>query len=87
MMSQPSSDSLSLKVSPEEQRYSVSLPCDADSFTTFIAGLLGRPESIRFEISSPFEANRTDLVSLHHLVTRRGPQSKERPARIVLCDY
>lgn len=53
------------------QQYRVSLPCEPEEFTQFVAGLLGKPQSISFRLEESFEVNRHDLESLHHLIMQR----------------
>jgi hypothetical protein len=62
---------LQVQVSKEDRSYAVSLPCDPDSFTDFIASLLGKPQTIEFYIIDPFEVRREDLVNIHHLIIQR----------------
>lgn len=52
----------------------VMLPCTQDQFREFISSLLGRPQTITKTINGAFSLDRTDLESLHHLVTQRVAQ-------------
>lgn len=50
---------------------SVILPCEPDQFREFIAGLLGKPQTITRVVDGPFEVTREDVESLFHLVKQR----------------
>jgi hypothetical protein len=69
----------------------VVLPCPPDQFRDFIAGLLGRPQTIENEIDGPFEIKMTDVENLFHLLEQRVSSQNEATlvqftARIVYDD-
>jgi hypothetical protein len=49
----------------------VVLPCPPDQFREFIAGLLGRPQTIEGFLGGPFEVARQDVENLCHLIDQR----------------
>jgi hypothetical protein len=49
----------------------VILPCEPDQFRDFIAGLLGKPQTISRRLLGPFEVTKSDLENLHHLLEQR----------------
>lgn len=49
----------------------VLLPCQPHQFRDFIAGLLGRPQTITRRINIPFEITREDINNIHHLLLQR----------------
>ncbi|HEX4409647.1 MAG TPA: hypothetical protein VH206_12825 [Xanthobacteraceae bacterium] len=49
----------------------VMLPCEPDQFRNFIAGLLGRPQTITKNISGQYELKRIDIENLYHLLDQR----------------
>jgi hypothetical protein len=53
------------------------LPCKPDEFRDFIAGLLGRPQTINRMIPGVFEIGRDDIISLYHLINQRINQQNE----------
>lgn len=55
----------------------VTLPCTPEHFAEFIAGLLGRPQTISRRFRLLFSVDRTELESLHHLVVHRVGQQNE----------
>jgi hypothetical protein len=75
---------------PTENR-TVVLPCEPDQFRDFIAGLLGRPQTIERSIRGPFEVNKIDIENIHHLIEQRLSSQNEATlvqftARIVYDD-
>jgi len=67
------------------------LPCEPEHFRDFIAGLLGRPQTITRYLPGPYEVNRTDIESLYHLVDQRVSSQNDATliqftARIVYDD-
>jgi hypothetical protein len=51
--------------------YSLTLPVERDQLALFIAGLLGKPQTIERFIRGPFEVKRSDLENLYHLIEQR----------------
>ncbi len=49
----------------------VVLPCEPDHFRDFIAGLLGRPQTIERIIRGRFEVDRHNIENLYHLIDQR----------------
>ncbi len=49
----------------------VVLPCSPDQFREFIAGLLGRPQTIEGFVDGPFEVTKQNVENLHHLIDQR----------------
>ncbi|MGY3559303.1 hypothetical protein ACVWZ4_001890 [Bradyrhizobium sp. USDA 4472] len=49
----------------------VVLPCPPDHFSDFIAGLLGRAQTIETVVDGPFEINREGVENLFHLIKQR----------------
>ena len=52
----------------------VVLPCPPENFRDFIAGLLGRPQTISKALNGTFELKREDIESFYHLVDQRVSQ-------------
>jgi hypothetical protein len=57
--------------------YTVQLPCSPDTFTTFISGLLGKPQTIEQTFRGQFEITKADVESIFHLVDQRVKQQNE----------
>ncbi|HWX84248.1 MAG TPA: hypothetical protein VNZ48_11690 [Xanthobacteraceae bacterium] len=55
----------------------VVLPCPPDQFRDFIAGLLGRPQTIEGFLGGPFEVARQDVETLCHLIDQRISSQNE----------
>jgi hypothetical protein len=53
---------------------SVVLPCAPDQFQEFIAGLLGRPQTLEGRFFGSFAVSKENLIQLYHLVTQRVQQ-------------
>lgn len=75
----------------DEPSYSVTLPCSSSDVGKFIAGLLGKPETISRIFTDPFEVTREDIENFHHLLEQRVNQQAEASliqftARIVYSD-
>jgi hypothetical protein len=51
--------------------YVLTLPVEPDQLGLFIAGLLGKPQTIGRWIRGPFEVKRADIENLHHLIEQR----------------
>jgi hypothetical protein len=69
----------------------VVLPCEPDQFRDFIAGLLGRPQTIERSIAGPFEVSKSDIENIYHLIDQRLMSQNEATliqftARIVYDD-
>lgn len=69
----------------------VVLPCPPDKFSEFIAGLLGRPQTIETIVEGPFVVRKDDAVNLYHLIDQRLASQNEAnlvqfTARIVYDD-
>lgn len=67
------------------------LPCEPDQFRDFIAGLLGRPQTITRRLAGPFELNHANAENLFHLLEQRlnsqnGAQLIQFTARITFDD-
>jgi len=58
-------------------QYRVELPCSPETFTTFISGLLGKPQTIEQRIVGPFELTKSDVENVFHLVNQRIRQQNE----------
>jgi hypothetical protein len=76
---------------PQRSEGTVVLPCEPDQFRDFIAGLLGRPQTISRRISGPFEVTRRDIENLFHLMEQRVSSQNDATliqftARIVYDD-
>jgi hypothetical protein len=55
----------------------VVLPCPPDQFRDFIAGLLGRAQTIESVVEGPFEVNKQSIENLFHLIEQRiGSQNE-----------
>jgi hypothetical protein len=55
----------------------VVLPCPPDQFRDFIAGLLGRAQTIESVVEGPFEINKDGVENLFHLIEQRiGSQNE-----------
>jgi hypothetical protein len=61
------------KVVPSESGAppAIVLPCPPDQFREFIAGLLGRPQTISRYFVEPIEVGRADAENLYHLLEQR----------------
>lgn len=57
--------------------YQIVLPCDPADFQKFIAGLLGKPQTITRSFAGPFEIDRHDIENFYHLVEQRVQQQNE----------
>lgn len=57
--------------------YSVVLPCKPEDFREFVAGLLGKPQTITRFFLGPFDLNRADLENFHHLLVQRVQQQND----------
>lgn len=73
-------------------QYAVVLPCEPDYFRDFVAGLLGKPQTITKEIFGAFELNKDDIANFYHLVIQRVGQQNESTliqftVRIVYDDH
>jgi hypothetical protein len=55
-------------------QHAVMLPCSPDQFSEFIAGLLGKPQTISQELYGSFEMNKTEIENIHHLLHQRITQ-------------
>ncbi|MCS3929137.1 hypothetical protein M2175_004168 [Bradyrhizobium elkanii] len=55
----------------ERPTNAVILPCEPDQFRDFIAGLLGKPQTITRRLLGPFEVTKPELENLHHLIEQR----------------
>jgi hypothetical protein len=69
----------------------VVLPCPPDQFRDFIAGLLGRAQTIETTIAGPFEVTKHSVENLFHLLAQRLSSQNEATlvqftARIVYDD-
>jgi hypothetical protein len=51
--------------------YMLTLPVELDQLGLFIAGLLGKSQTIEKLIRGPFLVDRTDLENLYHLIEQR----------------
>jgi hypothetical protein len=49
----------------------VMLPCEPDQFRDFIAGLLGKPQTIDQLIDGQYEIKKSDIENLYHLLDQR----------------
>lgn len=58
-------------------QYAVVLPCEPDYFRDFIAGLLGKPQTITKNIWGSFDFNKDDIANFYHLVVQRVAQQNE----------
>ena len=50
---------------------SVTLPCGPEDFTSFIAGLLGRPQTRRRTLLFSYNLERDDIIDICHLIDQR----------------
>lgn len=66
-----------------EGSYGVYLPCKASEFSEFIAGLLGKPQTLERSVRGAFIVRRDDIVNLCNLVDQRVHQQNE--ASLVQC--
>ena len=69
----------------------VTLPFNGDQFKEFVAGLLGKPQSIDGIISGSFEINRDDIMNLFDLINQRVTQQNDATlilftSRIIFSD-
>ncbi|MGL5168984.1 MAG: hypothetical protein ACRC9K_24145 [Afipia sp.] len=55
----------------------VVLPCPPDQFRDFIAGLLGKAQTIEAFIGGPFEVAKADIENLYHLLGQRVASQNE----------
>ncbi len=53
------------------------LPCTKEDFQEFIAGLLGKSQTIEAAVGGTFDVSKDDLVSLYHLVHQRVSQQND----------
>lgn len=66
-----------------ESAYGVLLPCKPSEFGEFIAGLLGKPQTLERRVPGAFIVGRDDIVNLYNLVDQRVHQQNE--ASLVQC--
>jgi hypothetical protein len=59
-------------------RSTMLLPCAPDQFGDFVAGLLGKPQTIERSIKGPFVVTKDDIENLHHLIEQRVSSQNER---------
>jgi hypothetical protein len=76
MDSKPSSE-IQLEPPTGSSRGAVVLPCEPDQFRDFIAGLLGRPQTIERALGGSLEVGRSEIESLYHLVEQRVSSQNE----------
>lgn len=67
------------------------LPCPPDQFRDFIAGLLGKPQTIERYVEGPFELTKPDAENLYHLLDQRISSQNDATlvqftARIIYSD-
>lgn len=55
----------------------VVLPCPPDQFRDFIAGLLGRAQTMETLVAGPFEVKKEDVENLFHLLEQRVSSQNE----------
>lgn len=65
------------KVGKPREDYGILLPCTPETFSEFISGLLGKPQTIRKDFDHDFELTRPDIENLYHLVNQRVHQQNE----------
>lgn len=57
--------------------YKMILPCSQEQFSEFIAGLLGKPQTLENYRRESFEIRNTDISQIYHLVDQRVSQQNE----------
>ena len=57
--------------------FQVVLPCAAEDFRGFVAGLLGKPQETKGEIEGVFQLTPKEIVNICHLVTQRISRQNE----------
>jgi hypothetical protein len=68
---------LSSRGVPQADEVHVTLPCAPDHIAEFIAGLLGKPQTISRSFEILFEIDHHDIESLHHLIVQRVTQQND----------
>lgn len=76
-MSESSSLSKDVSVTPTQDNFGIMLPCETWQFGEFISGLLGKPQTIEKHIKSIFEIRRQDIVNTFYLVDQRIHQQND----------
>lgn len=61
----------------EDSQYAVMLPCTKEDFREFIAGLLGKSQTIEVAVGGTFDVSKDDLINLYHLVDQRIAQQND----------
>ena len=62
---------------PPPDLYQIVLPCDLPHFQDFVAGLLGKPQTITRRFYGPFDLTKNDISDFYHLVMQRMNQQNE----------
>lgn len=57
--------------------HSVVLPCEPEHFRDFVAGLLGKPQTISRRLFGRFELTKSDVENLYHLIEQRVSSQNE----------
>lgn len=55
----------------------IALPCAPEDFSSFVGGLLGKPQTISKAYAGSFEIRHADLTSAYHLVVQRVRQQNQ----------
>jgi hypothetical protein len=63
--------------SEADAHYEVMLPCRPEEFRDFIAGLLGKPQTITRAFRGVFEVTQEDIQGFYHLVKQRIDQQND----------
>lgn len=62
---------------PDFSAPTVVLPCPPDQFRDFIAGLLGKAQTIEASVPGPFAVTKNDVENLFHLLNQRVSSQNE----------
>lgn len=61
----------------DKGQFAISLPCEPGSFSDFISGLLGKPQTISKAYTGSFEIGHNDIESVYNLVCQRVSQQNQ----------
>ncbi|SFC77590.1 hypothetical protein [Collimonas sp. OK412] len=65
-----------MEISPQKNEngkpeYQVVLPCDVKNFRSFVSGLLGKPQELRYELPGVYKVHPQQVANIYHLINQR----------------
>lgn len=68
--------------------YYVVLPCEVKDFSTFVSGLLGKPQELRGQVEGKFKISHRDVENIYHLIHQRiSKQNESNPIHFTITVY